>query len=334
MVLTPFRLRLARGKILGSPHTASASNFQDAERSNNRSASPRSKTSGNSLIDSVGILELLEQDERPTFIIDVADQKNFIPGGRLRLEYANASLRATEPILEMVTGYADLASPTIVTNAFPEFKAWVLSFVNKQHESLDICLPSFLYGGFTWSCSTLRKRLRVISGTHNHLPVVGTASSNTANSSPDQQRGLNQPASTSIGLSSEPADYFGSVTSSPTQAETIVVRESIINDQMRSAEGSSFDWTRLPMSAALPRHVQFCRNYDWASTPLGPIETWSFDLRAMCNLIMGSPHPAAMYVSILNFRSIQFSSFADATCYATFHSLNASFLGINSLPLS
>ncbi|PQE29971.1 hypothetical protein CJF32_00000632 [Rutstroemia sp. NJR-2017a WRK4] len=290
-------IKLARGKILGSPHTpASASNLQDAERSNNRSASPRSKISGNSLIDSVGILELLEQDERPTFIIDVADQKNFIPGGRLRLEYANASLRATEPILEMVTGYADLSSPTIVTNAFPEFKAWVLSFVNKQHESLDVCLPSFLYGGFTWSCSTLRKRLRVISGTHNHLPVLATASSNTANSSPDQQRGPNQPASTSIGRSSEPADYFGSVTSSPTQAETIVVRESIINDQMRSAEGSSFDWTRLPMSAALPRHVQFCRNYDWASTPLGPIETWSFDLRAMCNLIMGSPHPAAIFI--------------------------------------
>ncbi|KAM3088426.1 hypothetical protein ACMFMG_000070 [Clarireedia jacksonii] len=289
-------IKLARGKILGGPPPpASASNFQDADRSNNRSASPRSKTSGSSLIDSVGILELLELDERPTFIIDVADQKNFIPGGRLRLEYANASLRATEPILEMVTGYADLSSPTIVTHAFPEFKSWALSFVNKQYESLDICLPSFLYGGFTWSCSTLRKRLRVISGTHNNLPVIGSVSANTANSSPDQQRSLGQSASTSIGLSSEPADYFGSVTSTPTAAETIVVRESIISDQMRSAEGSSFDWTRLPMSAALPRHVQFCRNYNWASTPLGPIETWNFDLRAMCNLIMGSPHPAAMY---------------------------------------
>lgn len=299
MVLTPFRLRLARGKILGSPHTASASNFQDAERSNNRSASPRSKTSGNSLIDSVGILELLEQDERPTFIIDLADQKNFIPGGRLRLEYVNPSLRAIEPILEMVTGYADLSSPTIVTNAFPEFKSWVLSFVNRQHESLDICLPSFLYGGFTWSCSTLRKRLRVISGTHTHLPVVGSTSSNTANNSPDQQRSVVQPASTSTGLSQEPGDYFGSVISSPTQAQTVVVRESIITNQMRSAD-SSFDWTRLPMSAALPRHIQFCRNYDWAATPLGPIETWSFDLRAMCNLIMGSPHPAAMYVSIFD----------------------------------
>ena len=64
---------------------------------------------------------------------------------------------------------------------------------------------------------------------------------------------------------------------------------------VRYPEGSSFDWTRLPMSAALPRHIQFARSIDWAATPLGPIEDWAFDLRAMCNLIMASPHPAAMY---------------------------------------
>ena len=47
-----------------------------------------------------------------------------------------------------------------------------------------------------------------------------------------------------------------------------------------------FDWTRLAMSPSLPRHIQFARSIDWASTPLGPIEYWSNDLRAMCNLIM------------------------------------------------
>ena len=28
---------------------------------------------------------------------------------------------------------------------------------------------------------------------------------------------------------------------------------------------------------------------------LGPIDEWSSDLRGMCNLIMASPHPSAMY---------------------------------------
>lgn len=56
-----------------------------------------------------------------------------------------------------------------------------------------------------------------------------------------------------------------------------------------------FDWTRLPMSPALPDHIQFARKFNWDNTPLGPITEWSADLRGMCNLIMASPHPAAMY---------------------------------------
>ena len=61
------------------------------------------------------------------------------------------------------------------------------------------------------------------------------------------------------------------------------------------SDGAFFDWTRLPLSDTLPAHVQFTRSINWAVTSLGPIESWPPDLRAMCNLIMASPHPAAMY---------------------------------------
>ncbi len=57
----------------------------------------------------------------------------------------------------------------------------------------------------------------------------------------------------------------------------------------------SFDWTRISVTPSLPEHLQFARSIDWASTPLGPIHQWPADLRTMSNLIMGSPHPAAMY---------------------------------------
>ncbi len=56
-----------------------------------------------------------------------------------------------------------------------------------------------------------------------------------------------------------------------------------------------FDWTRLPASPSLPAHVQFARSIDWTNTSLGPIDNWSVELRGMCNLIMASPHPSAMY---------------------------------------
>lgn len=283
------------------------------------------------ILGSVGIVELLEQDERPTFIIDVANPTNFTPGGPLQIVFANASLRGYENILEMVTGKSDLESIGIaVTNDFPEFKGWALSFV-KNGESLDICLPSFAYGGVTWTCSTLRKRLRLISGSGNSLSTNVASStgalSSTSNLSERMQRASGHTLARSpLAESSEPMDYFGDAAaplvstagSSPLQ---VITSDCGSEDQMASAPKQGmlasqslpltselmraaypeispfipcFDWTRLPVSAALPRHIQFARSIDWAATPLGPIEDWGFDLRAMCNLIMGSPHPAAM----------------------------------------
>ncbi|TGO82336.1 hypothetical protein BPOR_0858g00040 [Botrytis porri] len=293
-------VRLARGNILGNnsnPPGKFIGPTLNLEQQR-RTASPKlsADPQEGSLIHKVGIIELLEQDERPTFIIDVSNQENYIPGGRLRLEYANASLRAMNPLLEMIAGFADLSSPTIVTHAFPEFKAWVLSFVSKESESLDICLPSFLYGGFTWRCSTLQKRLRVMNGVRTLIPTTNSTSSNANNSSPTILNPgfvIGQDLRSSTDLFPEPSDYFG-------DAATVVPGSSPIDsllagNQVAHIDGSSFDWTRLPLTAALPRHIQFTRNINWAASPLGPMKNWSFDLRAMCNLIMGSPHPAAMY---------------------------------------
>lgn len=248
--------------------------------------------------------------------------------------YANPALQAHESILDLVSGKADLDSPGIaVTNDFPEFKAWVLSFV-KNGESLDICLPAFIYGGVTWTCSTLRKRLRLISGNSSSSTsgIVNTAASTSSNgalstssivSERQAKIASNRLPRSPLAEAIEPTDYFGDaalvsttstspmqVISSPVPAMDVVgdgeaLKQAMIASksqtitsemlQLRYPDSPSFDWTRLPMSAALPKHVQFARSIDWASTPLGPIENWTFDLRAMCNLVMGSPHPAAMY---------------------------------------
>ena len=124
------------------------------------------------------MVELLDQDERPSFIIDVKDSANFLPGV-LCVVFSNVSLNADEGLLDMVTGRVDQVSPGVaVFRQFTEFKAWATSFV-QNHESLDISLPSFVYGGFTWSCKTLRKRLRLIAGISNT-----TATSQRSGSSP------------------------------------------------------------------------------------------------------------------------------------------------------
>jgi hypothetical protein len=325
-------LKLARGSISSaSPPRSTSTPGSWSERSSvPRSPAARTKSSsGLQILSSVGIIELLDQDERPTFIIDIANSANFTPGP-LQIIFANAALCAYESILEMVTGKADLDSPGIaVTNDFPEFKAWALSFV-KNGETLDICLPSFVYGGVTWTCSTLRKRLRIISGSSSSIMNTATStSSNGALSTSSILSERHTKANTRLPRSplvdsSEPLDYFGdaappfvpTASTSPLQNVSSPGLPMVTEDgeaakqamlasqgeaittammQARYPDSPSFDWTRLPMSAALPRHIQFARSIDWAATALGPIENWTFDLRAMCNLVMGAPHPAAMY---------------------------------------
>jgi len=224
---------------------------------------------------------------------------------------------------------AGLDSPGIdATNNFTEFKAWALSFV-KNNESLDVCLPSFPFGGITWTCSTLRKRFRLISRTSNSvITTARSASSNGALSTPSTQRvyghsSSNTAQSPLIREPSEPLEPSSSsgdarlkspldasaqqldssspeelnMASSPRQSIRESKSDVSANEMINAQElaDSSFDWTRLRVSSALPEHIQFARSIDWAATPLGPIDTWTSDLRAMCNLIMGSPHPAALY---------------------------------------
>lgn len=342
---------LARGTFSGlsPPGTTSVPGARNSERSSiPRTASPDGRDKNDSLriLGSVGIVELLEQDPRPTFIIDLTDSLNYSSGSILMV-FGNSSLRSNPSLLELVTGRAADSSPGApFVNTSPRFKSWLLS-LGGQAETPEVNPPPMEHGGIIWSCSTLRKRLRVVSGTYPYsitpsLPrsasfefMVPSSSLPPSSSShgPGSSAGSN-PALVHT-TEDEPQDYFGTSATSPQNEpdhppedfsemsmstleplgpgiktigfngrmfgrssempNPIDSYNSFANDVSLPKEIGFFDWTRLPISDSLPRHIQFARSVDWAVTPLGPIEYWSSDLRQMCNLIMASPHPAAMY---------------------------------------
>ena len=366
-------LKLARGSVNASspsrplaPRTPSGSGRSYLGTSSKSAKSPDSggKPSAVQVLNQVGVIELLEQDERPTFILDLGEQSNYEPGP-LKIIFANASLRASPPALEMISGRAGQVSPGLTTTtAFSDFKAWSMSYV-RDHESLDIALPSFFYAGATWTSCSLRKRFRVIksnpdstkAGLVSNPPTMGFPSSSYLGK--DGEAFVATPIGRVQDVEEEPQDYFGNVrvsesvkdqrhstgnhrrgpsgqnndsdrhpqqnqkagmrtgqhdlpirttpkldstTSSPHSSRNgeAILRAACAGDldQFKiypQDEPGFFDWTRLPNSSTLPRHIQFTRSIDWASTPLGPIEEWAPELRSMCNLIMASPHPAAMY---------------------------------------
>lgn len=115
----------------------------------------------------LSIIDLLEADERPTFIIDLLNSSNFGPGP-LTLLFANAALRASQRVNELVSQSIEHSSD------YSRFKAWAVSFV-KDQRSMDVCLPSLSYGGISWTCSTLANRFRFISGSVSAVSITPTS---------------------------------------------------------------------------------------------------------------------------------------------------------------
>ncbi|KAJ9130874.1 Hsp90-like protein [Pleurostoma richardsiae] len=309
-------LKLARGHVGTASPSRSASTPQSrgSDRSSNlgrQSRTPDGPPLPSQLqpLQGVGVIELLEQDERPTFIIDLAEQGNFGPGP-LHLLFCNASLRASRTVLDLLA--LDTENTQTGTD-FSRFKAWCVSFV-RNSESVDVCLPSLSYAGISWTCSTVRRRFRFISGNGAAVSITPTSPTPLAQASSvlDQRaRGptpMRDPPTPRERAASE-VDYFGNVDpelhrrarSEPRDpaalrpAATPGSEGSEDDDLSMDFAAPCFDWTRITMSALLPPHIQFARSIDWSLTSLGPIEEWPVDLRAMSNLIMASPHPAAMY---------------------------------------
>jgi hypothetical protein len=335
---------LARGTL---PTPGPANHFHSSTPTNHfrqsldRSSTTRSdspdtgshsgKSSGPSpgqTLNTIGIIELFEDDPRPTFIVDLSDSTIYGPGPLPPL-YASSSLRSYEGLYELISGLQSQDSPG--SEAFIRFKSWAIASVSG--EGPHTYVPPYQYANILWSCSTLRKKLRVVSGSFLSFPGSHNGSSSTAS---PQSMGTATKGPTSAPIS-EASDYFGA----PSNVSSVAVPS--INESTRRAdvpsasEGStgiadqqtptdelsspsmyvtgalpltpaapaltninwfnshvpahemspSFDWTRLPVSDAMPPHIRFARSVDWASTALGPIDTWGPDLRQMCNLIMG-----------------------------------------------
>jgi PAS domain S-box-containing protein len=248
------------------------------------------------------VVELLEQDERPTFIIDLNDPANFHPGS-LHLLYANIALRTAPGLLGVLQpGPAE----TGLSPEFSEFKTWAVALV-REKTGPNAAASSVTFAGASWTCSTLRTRFRIIRGYQNTMSDTPTSPSQTQASQPSPAAELSSGPCTGQTSVSPREDYFGTIeqTHIRSRSEPRSRAESTADTVVQPFDElvlsspplrTTFDWTRIPIDdPGLPAHHRFARSFDWASTSLGPVELWPLELRLMSSMIMGSPHPAALY---------------------------------------
>ena len=310
-------LRLPRANV-GSPSPARSGSTPGSWGSSMDMSAPaltpdsRALAPGLQALSGVDVIELLDQDPRPTFLVELSNPANASRPG-LHILFYNAALRMSHPVLRLLTN--DQEDPAAAAE-YSSFKTWAISAA-KNVDGYDVPLPPHAYGGVSWTCSTLRRRFRVISGT---LPLTPTRPGTPVAMNEElivvptqgEDPSPNLPVTPEAEIT-DPADYFGDAPRKPSSVESAMVEDisagtsdsrawehpdefanTVLQSQNQS-ERPTFDWTRLPITESLPEHIQFARAIDWASTPLGPVEDWAHDLRAMSNMVMGSPHPAALY---------------------------------------
>jgi hypothetical protein len=120
----------------------------------------------------IGIVELLELDSRPTFVIDLQSPDTEVKG-RMNVVFCNKSLRFFDDLRKVLCAETFYPAQSPSSNASTEsssnngslaadlsFKAWATSRIE---DSNDEFLPRHTFRDMFWTCSTLRNRWRVVS---------------------------------------------------------------------------------------------------------------------------------------------------------------------------
>jgi signal transduction histidine kinase/CheY-like chemotaxis protein len=233
----------------------------------------------------VTLLDALDCDDRPSFAIEVPACPTY--NDPLELIYSNAALRAAS-LLAKVSGQD--ATSVFIEGSAPQlaFRNWVYGHVDKI--DLQRRGNAYTFEGHIWNAVTVG-RSKIVTGVPTLLLWVDAAPGGRSNRAlrdrkapPNEHRVDTPPAEAlppAIRPSGNPTE--GAEDSSRTQAPV--------------AQNVSFDYTldTLPPAIKPIAHIDYFRSVNWADTPLGPLESWSSDLRCMANMVLSNKCPAVLF---------------------------------------
>ncbi|KAK4938156.1 hypothetical protein LTR28_009659, partial [Elasticomyces elasticus] len=200
-------------------------------------------------VDQIGVIELLDQDPRPTLILDL---RHAPPSAIARPIFCNTSLRKDSVLQAAVID--SLA-------AQHGFAQWAVSTDSER-------AATFSQVGRVWCGVTVRKRWRIISGqidaTVDQRRIV-----------PDRENGNIHQDSERRGshVAAMKHRMFNGAQKGQSQ----------MPEDRKVIEPKLLDWIAPPAREPpnTTNHMRWVRDFDWASTELGPISTWPKERRHM-----------------------------------------------------
>ena len=211
----------------------------------------------------IDIIELLEYDTRPTIILDL-QQLHDSNDELLHTVFSNASFKQLPPILDPTQLTRHASADHDELELYADFKRWATGSPTDGHTA-DGYITPFCYRDLSWTCSTLRKRWRIISG--SAIGPKHTSAGSFSSLPGGSQNGGQDMSTASTGLRAQ-------------------------KEQGKPQASMYPAWvSQLPRSD----HTQFFKSVDWSATALGPLETWSDSLRQMTRLLMSDSRAAALF---------------------------------------
>lgn len=285
-------------------------------------------------LESIGIREILDQDSRPTFVIDLDPDIDGATNTKVLAPlFGNSSLKIYERLWDVVCGYTTHESPSTPL-LYEDFRSWATSRTSFE-DTGDVYPSTKVFFGMLWTGSTIRKRFRLISGNHcftlpdctgdlSSGPPAEIAAGSYSQQSldlPDKRRRVQRPSALSrhhtvltqseIAGNPESAGVESTLISSAKPKtekssdplESMYSSKSTASINLDTVSHAACDWTAVTPKGFLTEHTKFARAVDWAATSLGAMSTWSSGFRQVCNLVMRSPQPVALFWVCGQFRA-------------------------------
>jgi hypothetical protein len=131
------------------------------------SESPRSELEVEAFdeLDKLCLREILDQDSRPTFVIDL-DPDYAVVGHSIQPVFCNAALRTHDRLLDSINGAPDKSATTEglgCETTYENFRVWATG-VSRHNDSKDVFPLTLHYQALLWTGFTVRQRWRIISG--------------------------------------------------------------------------------------------------------------------------------------------------------------------------
>ncbi|KAM0346347.1 hypothetical protein ACHAPU_005778 [Fusarium lateritium] len=283
-------------------------------------------------LNKLNIIDVLNVDSRPTFIIDLdPDDDSPLRSNLIQPVFSNTALTTHERLSDAVCGEEapSVADKHADAVSYSDFKSWATG-ITTQDDSKDIFPLFFLFHGLLWTGSTVAKRWRLISGNRlwqHTSPPVRLSSSALSRAvtyavkdrdkldTPKEPRQEAQVKDDACNVTEDPVHeptpteatlvastqqrrssrYFWRGGTSKGSSDRVTGSSSSTSIVLGKPEKAVADWTLPDPKGILSPHIQLLREIDWASTPLGLMESWSPELRQVANLVINNPHPANIF---------------------------------------